>query len=423
MIKLSYSTNGLLNLDLFSAIEAVEKAGYAGVELSFDKRQFNPFELTQEDLAGIRTFFDDRTIKPACIATPTISFLNDRPHEPSMICLDRAGRKQRIQVVKKGVEIAKSLGAPIVSFGSGFIRDEHVSHPEINPKEILAESVRECLKDIGDITLVIEPEPGMLLETLDQGVEIVKAVGSPQFQLHADLCHVYCSDTDYFEAIAKAAPYTRYLHVSDTTDGCNVKLLSYKEDMKLNFDFASYLIYFPETCNFLFLDKKQALCFYEDAPDTTFVRMIEPLKGKKTVRYISYNGLSQASSPLDREINTYAVSVPGLSFYVLDRAKPILRYLRTPQDGGSRPILDKKVANTLTGKVHYHDIPGQGKIDFTRTFQTLEKNGFSGYATVELYHHVDTWKKALEDSIEVLSEADEYEGEETWQTKKVIFCR
>lgn len=410
MINLAYSTNGLLNLDLFSAIEAVEKAGYSGIELSFDRKQFNPFELDMRALKKIHHFFGTKTVKPACIATPTIAFLSDRPHEPSVICLDKAGRKQRISLIKKGIEIAKILGAPVVSFGSGFIRDEHVANPQANPMEILAESVHECMKDLGDITLTIEPEPGMLIETLDEGLAIVNAIGSKQFQLHMDLCHVYCSEKNYAEAVAKAAPRTAYLHVSDTKSGCNVKLKSYASDLVMDFDFASYLIYFPETCDFLFVDRQRAICFHEDMPNGSVLAKMCDLAGTNAIQFVNYGELSMTDSPLDREINTYAVSVPGLSFYVLDRAKPVLRYLRTaPLGEAGRPVLDKKVANTLTGKVHYHDIPGQGEIDFKHTFQLLEQQGFQGYATVELYHHVNTWEKALRDSIKVLAGAQNYQ--------------
>lgn len=407
MLQLSYSTNGLLSLDLFAAIEAVQQAGYAGVELSFDKKQFNPFEMDQRDIRSLRHFLARCGIKPACIATPTITFLADRPHEPSMICLDRAGRKQRIDLVRKGIEIAKALGAPIVSFGSGFIRDEHVNRPNINPYEILAESVNECLKDIGDVTLVIEPEPGMLIETLDQAIAFIESVASPNFRLHMDLCHVYCSETDYAGSISKATPYTKYLHVSDTEEGCNLKLVAYSPDMKMNFGFANYLIYFPETCDFLFLSQDRAIFFYETRPCAELAAIIDNIISDNnvgSVQQIYYHDLHRTSSHLDREINTYAVSVPGLSFYVLDRAKPILKYLRTsnPKEG-NQIILKRKIANSLTDKVHYHDIPGRGKIDFANTFGILEKNGFSGYATVELYHHVDAWQKALHESISFLS--------------------
>lgn len=409
MIKLSYSTNGLLNLNIFSAIDAAEKAGYSGIELSFDKHQFNPFEMSSQDLKKISEYFSGKNIKPACIATPTISFLSDRPHEPSIICLDKAGRKQRIALIKRGIEIAQTLKAPVVSFGSGFIRDEHVSNSQINPNEILAESIHECMKDIGDITLTIEPEPGMLIETLDEGMAIVKTIGSRQFRLHMDLCHAYCSEKNYIDAVAAAAPCTAYLHVSDTNAGCNVKLKSYSRDLVMDFGFADYLVYFPDTCDFLFASGQQAICFCDDMPDGVTLTAMCNLAGEKVIQFIDYKKLKMSDAALDREINTYAVSVPELSFYVLDRAKPVLRYLRTTlSEKTGKAILDKKVANTLTGKVHYHEIPGYGEIDFKQTFQTLEENGFKGYATVELYHHVNTWEKALQESIQTLLNARNY---------------
>jgi sugar phosphate isomerase/epimerase len=61
------------------------------------------------------------------------------------------------------------------------------------------------------------------------------------------------------------------------------------------------------------------------------------------------------------------------------------------------------VANTLTGIVHYHEIPGEGTLDFASSFMALVGHGFSGYATVELYHHVGSWEKALHDSYTQLS--------------------
>lgn len=58
MFKLSYSTNGLTKLDLFKAFSEVEKSGYEGVELSFQYKQFDPFELTEENLLEIKKYLD-----------------------------------------------------------------------------------------------------------------------------------------------------------------------------------------------------------------------------------------------------------------------------------------------------------------------------------------------------------------------------
>lgn len=410
MIKLSYSSFGLTNLKFLDAIDVVDKAGYPGIELSFHRDQFNPFEISDEELAKIKQKFETIRTKPACIATASHFFTPSRPHEPSMLCLDLAGRKRRINLVKRGIEVARKLGVSLVTFGSGFIRDEHVANPAINPMELLLDSVHQCLREIrqdDDITLLIEPEPGMFIETLEQGINLVSAVNSPKFKLHLDLCHNYCSEKDYIAALAKAAPHARYLHVSDAQEGYNLKIIKASKDMALNLDFAGYLVYFPDSADFLLLDKKNPIYFYDAPPAQEQKKKIEDLTGKANITeapaYVDYNGLPAGATKFDEEIFTYLISVPGLSFDVLERAKPIISYLRGTKNPDGNLLMDKMVANTLTGIVHYHEIPGAGTLDFEASFKALNENGFSGYATVELYHHVASWEKALDDSFKCLS--------------------
>ncbi len=410
MIQLSYSTNGLINLSLMDAIDAVEKAGYSGIELAFHMDQFNPFEMSDSDLTALKQRFENSNIKPSCISTPTLFFLADRPHDPSAMCVDLAGRKQRIKLIKQGITIARTLGVKIVSFGSGFIRDEHVNNPHIDPEALLISSIQECVEFIGDddITLTIEPEPGMYIETLEQGLELINKVGLEKFRLHIDICHAYCSDDDYINAIAKAAPMTKYLHVSDTTEGYNLKILEMSDNLELDFNFANYLIYFPETADFLLLEQNRAAYFYDQAVDESTRANIKAISKKlgstSEIIFVAYDDLPQNSSSFDDEIFTYALSVPRLSFYVLDRAKPIIHYLRqADRREQGLPFMDKMVANSLTGKVHFHIIPGDGEIDFTSCFKALDDGGFDGYATVELYHHINSWQQAVSDSYTHLS--------------------
>src|SRR5690606_37739793 len=120
MILLSYSTFGLTNLSLPVAIDAVARAGYAGVELSFHRGQFNPFNITHDDLDAVKRRLDDAGIAPACVATASHFFNPQRPHEPSLMTLDVAGRKRRIDLVKRGIRVARYLDVNLVTFGSGF---------------------------------------------------------------------------------------------------------------------------------------------------------------------------------------------------------------------------------------------------------------------------------------------------------------
>jgi sugar phosphate isomerase/epimerase len=411
MTKLSYSTFGLTNLDFLDAIDVVDQAGYPGIELSFHRDQFNPFNITDEDLSVIKKKFEQTRVRPACLATASHFFTPSRPHEPSLICIDTAGRKRRIDLVKRGIEVARKLEVDLVTFGSGFIREEHVANPSIDPNELLVDSIHRCLNAIHtdeDITLLIEPEPGMFIETLEQGMNLVKEVNSPKFKLHLDLCHNYCAESDYIGALTLAAPYTRYLHVSDAREGYNLKIVRYSDDLKFDMDFASYLVYFPENADFLFLDRDNPIYFYDESPTIQQKKPADDLADKaqisKEIAYVDYNDLYAGRTPLEPEIFTYLISVPGLSFDILDRARPIIIYLRTTKDKDGNLLMDKMVANTLTGIVHFHEIPGEGTLDFEASFKALNDNGFTGYASVELYHHVASWEKALADSYEHLSQ-------------------
>lgn len=411
MTKLSYSTFGLTNLDFLDAIDVVDQAGYPGIELSFHRDQFNPFNITDEYLAAIKKKFEKTRVRPACVATASHFFTPSRPHEPSVMTIDTAGRKRRINLIKRGIEVARKLDVDLVTFGSGFIRDDHVANPLVNPNELLLDSIQRCLKEIHDdedITLLIEPEPGMFIETLEQGMNLVNEVNSSKFKLHLDLCHNYCAETDYIDALALASPHARYLHVSDAREGYNLKIVKMSDTLKFDMDFASYLVYFPENADFLLLDRNNPIYFYDDTPTKQQKKTADELAGKANIftpmEYVDYNSLYIGTTHLEPEVFTYLISVPGLSFDVLERARPILIYLRSTKNKEGKLLMDKMVANSLTGIVHFHEIPGEGTLDFAASFKALNDNGFTGYASVELYHHVASWEKALADSYNHLSQ-------------------
>lgn len=407
-IQLSYSTFGLTNLDFLAAIDAVDRAGYDGIEISFHRDHFNPFDIDDDYLACVKHRLDRARVKPACVATASHFFSPQRPHEPSLMAIEPAARARRIDLIKRGIHVARKLGVNLVTFGSGFIRAEHVANPGVDPGELLAESVRVCLREIRDdedITLVIEPEPGMYIETMAQALALMRAVGSPKFKLHIDICHAYCSEPDYIKVLGEAAPHARYLHISDAREGYNLKIVQDAPNLAFDLDFASTLVHFPDTADYLLIDRDHPIHFRDQTPSRARQARIESLLTQAGVQndlaVVGYSGLYAGTSPLDDEIFTYLISVPGLSYDVLERAKPVVAYLRGAKNP---PLVDRMVANTLTGVVHFHEIPGEGTLDFASSFKALTDNGFSGYGSVELYHHVESWEKALSDSHRHLSQ-------------------
>jgi sugar phosphate isomerase/epimerase len=401
-IQLSYSTFGLTGLGFTDALDAVDRAGYDGVEIAFHRDHFNPFDLDDEDLARVRRHLDGLRVQAACVATASHFFTPSRPHEPSLMAIEPAGRKRRIDLVRRGIHVARQLRVPLVTFGSGFIRDEHVAHPQVDPGELLADSIRECLREIHDdedITLLIEPEPGMYIETLAQGLALMEAVDSPKFRLHVDLCHAYCSEHDYVAALAQAAPHARYLHISDARAGYNLRIVQDAEGLAFDLDTASVLVHFPDTADYLLVDRAHPIHFRTQAPTSARQARIDALLARAgvggTLAIVDYASLHAGASPLDDEIFTWSISVPGLSYDVLERAKPVVAYLRGAR---GRPLVERMLANTLTGIAHFHEIPGEGTLDFGASFRALTDHGFTGYGSVELYHHVASWQQALADS-------------------------
>lgn len=408
MFKLSYSTNGLTNLTLNKAIQEIKKAGFDGVELSFQEKQFNPFTLSNDDLLKIKDYFTQANVKPVCISTATTFFLSKTAHEPSLLSIDQEKRKKRINLIKRGIEIAKILGVPVVSFQSGYIREEHLKKPSINPREFLISGIKECLNDIGDIILVIEPEPGMYIETLEDAVKLINEVNSNNFKLHIDIGHAYCTENNYIKALEQYSPFTEYMHLADIKEGYNLKFIESSleniKNLNLDFNYASYLINIAGSNKFIFMSNHECICFYDGeliSSDymenfksflTSICYNIEP-----SFKSITDLNETKISKDLTLEIKAFLDSISGIGFDVLNKCIPILKYLRSEPDSEEKTIITMPICNTVNGKVHYHELPGNGQIDFNGVFKALKDN-YDKFITVELYNHSDMWDYALPES-------------------------
>jgi hydroxypyruvate isomerase len=56
----------------------------------------------------------------------------------------------------------------------------------------------------------------------------------------------------------------------------------------------------------------------------------------------------------------------------------------------------------IKGRVHHHEIPGEGEIDFDRVFASIKKAQYNHYVSVELHHHDQQWRRALQESLDYL---------------------
>ena len=186
-LRYAYNTNGAANHRLGDAVALIADSGYDGVALTLDHHHLDPMEEGWErrtealarDLAARRL--------GAVIETGARFLLDPRQkHEPTLLTGSPEGRARRVAFLKRAVDIGAMLGAEAVSFWAG------VPRPGID-RDLAAAWLREGVARVLEhaekrgVAAALEPEPGMLVETLDDWIGLSRDL--PALTLALDLGH------------------------------------------------------------------------------------------------------------------------------------------------------------------------------------------------------------------------------------------
>lgn len=230
MFKLSYNSNGLRYINPTQAIKDVSLMGYNGIELSLDPTWISYNNTTKEDLNALAGVARANLVEFAALATGDKNLLGPSSFEPSLINENKNGRKLRINLLKQSIKIAETLGIERMNFASG------VKRPEVSDDEAmtyLLEGITACLKRNHDVMLMIEPEPGMFIETTDQAIALINEINDERFRLNLDVGHVVCCEDNYLEKIRNACKYTEHVHFEDIKDRVHRHLIPGKGNADL----------------------------------------------------------------------------------------------------------------------------------------------------------------------------------------------
>jgi D-psicose/D-tagatose/L-ribulose 3-epimerase len=128
-------------------------------------------------------------------------------------------RDQQMAYVKKAFARLSRLGTEIVVFGSGGARRV----PDGFPKEDAFKQLVEFGKRIAPearahgLTVAIEPlrrEETNIINSAAEGLELVTAIGDPNFQLMVDFYHL-ASEKEDPEIVVRAKEHIRHLHMAN----------------------------------------------------------------------------------------------------------------------------------------------------------------------------------------------------------------
>ena len=229
-LRFAYNTNGTASHRLDDALTLMAEAGYEGVALTLDHNHFDPFRADWEaEARALRRRLDGLGFG-SVIETGARYLLDPRQkHEPTLVTADPQGRAGRVAFLSRAIDVAAILGSDCVSFWAG------VPKPGVDRDEArgwLTEGLASVLRhaDRAGVTAALEPEPGMLIETVDDYVGIASAL--PGLRLALDVGHcMVTGERDPAAAVREFSGRLGTVSIEDMRRGEHVHLAFGEGDM------------------------------------------------------------------------------------------------------------------------------------------------------------------------------------------------
>jgi sugar phosphate isomerase/epimerase len=217
-LRLAFSSNAYLDAPVEEAIERIADCGYGGIELLADVPHAWPAGLLPARKRAIRTALERAGLTISNINAFMMNAVADprQPYwHPGWTDPDPHYRAIRREHTKRALRLAAELGATSIStepggeIQPGQTRDEATAifYDEIMP-------VLDVAAEVG-VALLVEPEPGLLIERFGQYLEFSARVNHPALGLNFDVGHAYCVGEDPAEWVPRMRDHTRHYHVED----------------------------------------------------------------------------------------------------------------------------------------------------------------------------------------------------------------
>jgi len=218
MIRFAFSTNAYLRFSFEETAERIAAIGYSGLELMADVPHAWPAGLLPSSKLGIRNAMSGNKLEFSNVNAFMMNAIADRRQPywyPSFIDPEPNYRQVRIDHTRRALTLCKELGAPhITTEPGGPIAEGQTRQQAI---DLFVETLKPLAEHASNegVLLLIEPEPGLLLETSDQYLEVAERVNAPSIGLNFDIGHAYCVSENIPAAIKKMASQIKHFHVED----------------------------------------------------------------------------------------------------------------------------------------------------------------------------------------------------------------
>ncbi len=217
-MNLAFSSNAYQRFSIEETIRRIAGLGYAGLELLADVPHAWPAGLLEERKQAIRDCLQQHGLAISNVNGFMMNAVADprQPYwHPSWIEPDPSYRAIRREHTKRALELAAELGAPSIQTEPGGPLAEWQSWT--GAARVFYDELMPCVEvaEKEQVHLLIEPEPGLLIETFEQYLDFVGRIDSPWVGLNFDIGHAFCVGQDPQDWIPEMARHTKHYHVED----------------------------------------------------------------------------------------------------------------------------------------------------------------------------------------------------------------
>lgn len=214
-MEFAFSTNAFKKYSLVETINVLSEIGYTGIEILCDIPHAYPKTQSDSDISEIRQLISRLDVRLSNLNAFTFFAIGNTYH-PSWIESDPSYRKLRVDHTIDCIKLARKLGAKNISTEPGgpimnneLSQDQSLKLFEDGINQVLNTAEKE------NVTILIEPEPDLLIENSDQFIHFIKNFDSESVGLNLDIGHFFCVGEDPSKVIHKLSEYIRHVHLED----------------------------------------------------------------------------------------------------------------------------------------------------------------------------------------------------------------
>jgi len=213
-MKLAFSTNAFKRYALEDSIRQIAEIGYSGVEILCDVPHAYPPTFDDEMIKSVKQTVASCELQVSNLNAFTLYAIGDLYH-PSWI-EDQVGlREKRIEHTINCIRLAKKIGAKTLSTEPGGPMSASANPSDL--EKIFSIGLAKVAKvaEEEDVLVLVEPEPGLLLENSRQFKRFMKNISSNHVGLNFDIGHFYCVNEDPAKLVYELSDYIRHFHLAD----------------------------------------------------------------------------------------------------------------------------------------------------------------------------------------------------------------